>query len=88
MTDALVALWGRIAISILVTAGFVAAVFTLMTVSFDFKAIGGQAFLVLIGVLSQSFAQVTAYWLGSSAGSAEKASQLAAIAAAKPETQP
>jgi hypothetical protein len=77
---------GPIIMSILITCGFIAAVFSLMILKVDFTLVGGQALLILTGVLSQAFAQVTGYWLGSSAGSADKSAQLAALAASATKT--
>lgn len=72
--------WGPVIISTLVTVGFIGCVFTLMLVKINFSESSGQAFLILTGVLSQAFAQVTGYWLGSSAGSVDKSAQIAALA--------
>lgn len=72
--------WGPAVISVMVTAGFIGCVFALMVLKIDFSQTSGQAFLILTGVLSQAFAQVTGYWLGSSAGSADKSNQIAALA--------
>lgn len=74
--------WGPVIVSVLVTTGFIGCVFGLMFVKIDFSQTSGQAYLILTGVLSQSFAQVTGYWLGSSAGSADKSAQIAALAGA------
>lgn len=73
--------YGPVVISTLIVLGFVGCVFSLMVLRIDFSQTSGQAFLILTGVLSQAFAQVTGYWLGSSAGSADKSNQLAALAA-------
>ncbi len=80
--------WGPAVISILVTLGFIACVFFLMGIKIDFNQTSGQAFLILVGVLSQAFAQVTGYWLGSSAGSADKSNQIAALAGASAPAPP
>jgi hypothetical protein len=72
--------WGPVIISTLVTLGFIGCVFALMVLKIDFSNTSGQAFLILTGVLSQAFAQVTGYWLGSSAGSVDKSAQIAALA--------
>lgn len=72
--------WGPVIISVLVTLGFIGCVFALMILHIDFSNTSGQAFLILTGVLSQAFAQVTGYWLGSSAGSTDKSAQIAALA--------
>ncbi len=76
--------WGPVIISTLVTLGFIGCVFALMILKIDFSNTSGQAFLILTGVLSQAFAQVTGYWLGSSAGSADKSAQIAALAGVVP----
>lgn len=74
--------WGPVVISVLVVVGFIGCVFSLMVLKIDFSNTSGQAFLILTGVLSQAFAQVTGYWLGSSSGSVDKSNQIAALAAA------
>lgn len=77
--------WGPVIISTLVTLGFIGCVFALMILHIDFSNTSGQAFLILTGVLSQAFAQVTGYWLGSSAGSVDKSAQIAALAGVAPK---
>lgn len=74
--------WGPVLISSLITFGFIGCVFTLMLAKINFTDTSGQAFLILTGVLSQAFAQVVGYWLGSSAGSSDKSAQIAALATA------
>ena len=78
--------WGPVVMSILIVVGFLGSLYGLMFVKINFSDLAGQAYLILVGILSQAFAQVTSYWLGSSAGSAQKTDQLAALAAgaAKP----
>lgn len=73
--------WGPVVISVLITGGFIGCIAGLMFARISFSETSGQAYLILTGVLSQAFAQVTSYWLGSSAGSAQKTDQLAALAA-------
>lgn len=80
--------WGPVIISTLVTLGFIGCVFSLMVLKIDFSNTSGQAFLILTGVLSQAFAQVTGYWLGSSAGSVDKSAQIAALAGVAPVRPP
>jgi len=70
----------KLAVSIAVTIGFVSCILVLMLVKIDFSSGAEKAFLILIGILATSFGQVVNYWLGSSAGSAAKSDQLAAIA--------
>lgn len=73
----------QLIVSGIVTLGFITVVLLLMTLTIDFTAASGQAFLVLVGTLGASFTQVVNYWLGSSAGSAAKSVQLAAAAEVK-----
>lgn len=80
--------WGPVIISTLVTLGFIGCVMGLMVVRVDLNATSGQAYLILTGVLAQSFAQVTGYWLGSSAGSVDKSAQIAALAGIRQDTSP
>lgn len=80
--------WGPVVISVLVPLGFIGCLMGLMFVKVDFSQTSGQAYLILTGVLSQSFAQVTGYWLGSSAGSADKSAQIAALAGTVPAAKP
>ncbi len=73
--------WGPVVMSVLIVTGFLGSLYGLMFVKINFTDLAGQAYLILVGILSQAFAQVTSYWLGSSAGSAQKTDQLAALAA-------
>jgi hypothetical protein len=71
--------WGAPVISVIVVIGYLGLVFALL-----FKTIpDNQVTLVLFGGLSAAFAQVINYWLGSSAGSANKDVALKQIAAGK-----
>lgn len=80
--------YGSVIVSTLVTVGFIGCIFFLMTLKINFSDTSGQAFLILTGVLSQAFAQVTGYWLGSSAGSVDKSAQIAALAGVSPTRVP
>jgi hypothetical protein len=80
--------WGPVIISTLIVLAFAGCVLGLMFVNVNLKETGGQAFLILTGVLSQAFAQVTGYWLGSSAGSVDKSAQIAALAGIRTDTSP
>lgn len=65
--------WGAIVVSIGITIGFVGSVTIIL-----FKAIpeGSDAIAnVLLGTLAAMQTQVTAFWIGSSAGSASKDQQ-------------
>jgi hypothetical protein len=80
--------WGPVIISTLVVVGFIGCVMGLMFIKVNLSDTGGQAYLILTGVLSQAFAQVTGYWLGSSAGSVDKSAQIAALAGIRTDTSP
>lgn len=68
--------WGAPVISVLIVVGFLGLVAGLL-----FKSVpDSQVVLVLFGALSQAFGTVTAYWLGSSAGSARAGDAIRAIA--------
>jgi hypothetical protein len=53
---------GPIIVSVIVAIGFTMAINVMMFMHIDFSAVGGQAFLILIGALGQSFTTVVAYW--------------------------
>lgn len=72
---------GKLIVAVLVVASFAAAMVLLLKT--DLSAGAEKAFLILAGALSQTFGMVATYYFGSSAGSAEKGEQLAAIAAGK-----
>lgn len=69
--------WGPVIISVLITLSFAGCLAALMFVKINFTETVGQSFLLLVGILSQGFAQVTGYWLGSSSGSSDKSAQIA-----------
>lgn len=71
----------KVSVSVIVALGFIACIIVLMIVDIDLKPAAEKAFLILVGILATSFGQVVCYWLGSSAGSAAKSEQLAALAA-------
>lgn len=80
--------WGAPIVSVLITLGFLGSLAALMFFKMNFTETSGQALLLLVGSLATMQTQVVNYWLGSSSGSADKASQLAAIAAAAPKPTP
>jgi hypothetical protein len=74
--------WGKLAITVIVTLGFLGCMIVLLTVKIDLGSSAEKAFLILVGALSQTWGMVMNWWFGSSAGSAAKGDQLAALAAA------
>lgn len=80
--------WGPVVLSVLIILGFIGCLFSLMLVKISFSETSGQAFLILTGILSQAFAQVCGFWLGSSSGSADKSAQIAALAGAAITSKP
>jgi len=82
--------WGAPVVSVLITLGFIATLLLLLTTHVNFNEVTGQALLLLIGSLSTMQVSVVTYWLGSSAGSADKSAQIALLAsnAAKPPPKP
>jgi hypothetical protein len=79
--------WGAVVVSVLVTLAFTADLAVLCFVKMKFDDITGQVFILLTGTLSAAFTQVVSYWLGSSAGSANKDSIIAAMSP-MPSVQP
>jgi hypothetical protein len=53
---------GPVIVSIIVAIGFTMAINVMMFMKIDFSAVGGQAFLILIGALGNSFTVVVTYW--------------------------
>lgn len=76
--------WGAPVVSVIITLGFITTLILLMTVRVNYNDVTGQALLLLIGSLSTMQVSVVSYWLGSSAGSADKSNQIAALAAQSP----
>jgi len=78
--------WGAPVVSVIITLAFCIVLILLMTVRVNYNDVTGQALLLLIGSLSTMQVSVVTYWLGSSAGSADKSAQIAVLAstAAKP----
>lgn len=72
--------WGAPVVSVLITLGFMGSLMLLMTTKVNYNDVTGQALLLLIGSLSTMQVSVVNYWLGSSAGSADKSAQIAALA--------
>lgn len=71
----------KLAVSVIITIGFIACIFVLMFAKIELSSGAEKAFLILVGALAMSFGQVSNYWLGSSAGSATKSDQIAAMVA-------
>lgn len=61
--------WAPVIISILIAAGFFAAVYMLLFVDRTWDERTANLLLVLFGALTAEFSRVGSYWLGSSAGS-------------------
>lgn len=76
--------WGAPVVSVLITLGFMGSLLLLMTTKVNYNDVTGQALLLLIGSLSTMQVSVVNYWLGSSAGSADKSAQIAALATVAP----
>jgi len=71
----------KVAVAFVVTAAFIACLVLLMTAKVNLSEAAEKAFLILVGVLATSLTTIVNYYFGSSAGSAAKSEQLAAIAA-------
>lgn len=76
--------WGAPIISVVIVLGFFSVMILLFIVKTDFPPATVTLLNVLFGALIPAFIQVCNYWLGSSAGSADKAGQIAALAAVMP----
>lgn len=76
--------WGAPVISIVIVVGFFAVMSMLFVVKIDLSPSSVTLLNVLFGALIPAFGQVCNYWLGSSAGSADKAGQIANLAALVP----
>ena len=74
--------FGPVIVSVLITLGFMTSLILLMTIKVNYNDVTGQALLLLIGSLSTMQVSVVSYWLGSSAGSADKSAQIAALSGA------
>lgn len=72
--------WAPTAVSIIVGVGFFGTLALLLKGGINFNETIGQVLLILIGSLVSYMNQVVNFWLGSSASSADKSSQIAAMA--------
>ncbi len=70
--------WGAPTISVVIVFGFFSVMTLLFVVKTDFAPATVTLLNVLFGALIPAFGQVCNYWLGSSAGSADKTQLLAA----------
>lgn len=78
--------WGAPVISVVIVFGFFAVMTLLFIVKIDLAPATVTLLNVLFGALIPAFGQVCNYWLGSSAGSANKDSMLFASAPSAPVT--
>jgi hypothetical protein len=76
--------WGAPVISVVIVVGFFAVMSMLFVVKIELSSSSVTLLNVLFGALIPAFGQVCNYWLGSSAGSNDKAAQIAFMAGAKP----
>lgn len=72
--------WAPTAVSVIVGIGFFGTLALLLKGGINFNETIGQVLLILIGSLVSYMNQVVNFWLGSSASSADKSSQIAAMA--------
>lgn len=72
--------WAPTAVSIIVGVGFFGTLALLLKGGINFNETIGQVLLILIGSLVSYMNQVVNFWLGSSASSADKSNQIAAMA--------
>jgi len=66
--------WGAVAVSLLVTAAFMAALW--FVVRQEIPAASREIAYILLGTLGAKFGDIVAYWVGSSSGSAQKSAAL------------
>lgn len=71
--------WGRVLISVIVVAGFIAVLILVLTLKLQGNATP-EVLSIMLGALGAGFQQVISYWVGSSAGSAMKDQALAQAA--------
>lgn len=71
--------WGRVLISVIVVAGFLAVLILVLTTKLQGTATP-DVLLVMLGALAAGFQQVISFWVGSSSGSAAKDQTLQNIA--------
>lgn len=72
--------WGAPTISVVIVLGFFIVMSMLFVVKIDLTPSSVTLLNVLFGALIPAFGQVCNYWLGSSAGSQEKSTQIAQMA--------
>lgn len=72
--------WAPVIISMVITAGFFAAVYMLLFVDRSWDERVANLLLVLFGALTAEFSRVGSYWLGSSAGSKRAGDSMRKIA--------
>jgi protein-S-isoprenylcysteine O-methyltransferase Ste14 len=72
--------WGRVLVSIIVVAGFLAILVLVLTTKLQGSATP-DILLVMLGALAAAFQQVISYWVGSSSGSAQKDTAIQNMAA-------
>lgn len=63
--------WGRVAVSVIVTTGFMGVLILVITTKTQGNA-PPEVMLVMLGALGAAFGQVVSYWVGSSSGSSQK----------------
>ena len=63
--------WGRVLVSVIVTAGFMGVLVLVITTKTQGNA-PPEVMLVMLGALGAAFGQVVSYWVGSSSGSSQK----------------
>jgi hypothetical protein len=72
--------WGRVSVSLVVVAGFMAITLLILTQKLQGSATS-EVLLVMLGAWSAAFGQVISYWVGSSAGSSSKDAAIENLAA-------
>ena len=72
--------WGRVAVSVIVTIGFMGVLILVITTKTQGNS-PPEVMLIMLGALGAGFQQVVSYWVGSSSGSAQKDTALQNIAA-------
>jgi Kef-type K+ transport system membrane component KefB len=63
--------WGRVLVSVIVVAGFLAVTLLYMTQKLNGAAVP-EILSILLGALATNFTAVVGYWIGSSASSSAK----------------
>lgn len=78
--------WAPVVVSVVILIGF--SVLSLLAMKPEVAGVDKSVVLFLLGAWSGYAGAVVQYWLGSSSGSADKSSQLAALAGAPPAKLP